>query len=99
MRLHHKLSALQAAAISAAVLAAGTTAGQAQAVDCPKPIAHCVHEVSGWCEKDNGKITIVFYDKSFSSERYQQCLGKVLEKHGRPNPYAPPSQQKQQPKR
>lgn len=100
MGLHKYNWIMKAGVLSAFALATAGTQGNAQpVVPCPAPIAHCVHEVSGWCEKDNGKIIIVYYDKSFSAERYQQCLGKVLEKHGRPNPYAPPSQQKQQPKR
>src|SRR5690349_12201915 len=90
------------AALGAAICLLATTSmatvGQAQYsqfVSCPAPIAHCVAQVSGWCEKEpNGKITIVYYDKSFSAERYHQCLGEVYVKHGRPNPYAPPSQQK-----
>lgn len=69
------------AALGAAVCLLATTnmvppaqAQYSQFVSCPAPIAHCVSMVSGWCEKEpNGKITIVFYDKAYSWERYRQC--------------------------
>lgn len=82
------------AAICLLATAGMTTSGQAQYsqfVTCPAQIAHCVSSVSGWCEKEpNGKIMIIFYDKSFSSERYRQCLKEVSASSG---------QQKQAPKR
>jgi hypothetical protein len=74
--------------LSAFALGPDTAFGQAaQFVSCPAPIAHCVHSVSGWCEKEpNGKIMIVFYDRSMSGERYRQCLNDALAKRGQQKP-------------
>jgi hypothetical protein len=83
---------MTAGAISAFAVAPGAAFGQtAQFVSCPAQIAHCVHEVSGWCEKEpNGKITIIYRSDRMGGDIYRQCVGKALEKAGRPNPYAPP---------
>ena len=100
VRLNKQKWTMMAGAVSAFALAAGVNQAKAQAVvPCPAAIVHCVHSVSGWCEKDNGKISVIYYDKAMTAEIFHQCVGKVLEKAGRPNPYAPPSQQKAAPKR
>lgn len=66
----------------------------AQFVPCPAPIAHCVSSVSGWCEKEpNGKIMIIFYDKSYSGERYRQCLNQVLATRSQQKQKAAPKRQ------
>jgi hypothetical protein len=84
------LGAALGAAVYLFATAGMTTTGWAQAaqfVSCPAPIAHCVHSVSGWCEKEpNGKIMIVFYDRSMSGERYRQCLNDALAKRGQQKP-------------
>ena len=90
------------AALSAAVYLLATagmnTPGRAEVVPCTGPFAHCASEVGARCEKENGRTMIIFYDKSGYSNAYEQCVGKVYEAHGRPNPYAP-QPQKPPPKR
>ena len=82
---------MTAGVILAFAFAPGAAFGQAtQFVSCPAQIAHCVHEVSGWCEKEaNGKITIMIRSDRMGGDIYRQCERKVVEKAGRPQKPAP----------
>ena len=91
------------AAACAAVIAA--TAGfyaaatvPAAAVDCAGPFRQCAIDVGAFCEIENGKMMIWYKDREGTSSRFEECIGKVHEAHGKPNPYRP-SSQKPSPKR
>lgn len=72
----------------------------AEQVPCTGPMAHCVTAVGGTCERGaDGKVTMWLYDRSGNSAALEECIGKVYEAHGRPNPYKPASSQKAAPKR
>jgi hypothetical protein len=61
---------------------------------CKGPFAKCVTEIGGWCESNGkGGQRIVYYDKSSAASRFEQCIGRVFEEHGKPNPYKPASSQ------
>jgi len=68
----------------------------AQAVEpCKGPFAKCVTEIGGWCESNGkGGQRIIYYEKSSAASRFEQCIGRVYEENGRPNPYKPASAQK-----
>lgn len=91
MELNKYKPIMVAGVISAFAFSPITALGQgAQFVSCPAPVAHCVHHVGGWREREaNGKIMVIFRDKSMSSEIWQQCLAQARQK----------AQQKPAPKR
>ena len=102
MKTRGTMAALSAAVFAAA--AAGTLfAGgmqKAVAAECTGPFAKCAIEVGGRCERmPNGKMLMTCYDKGGYVGAFEECVGKVFEAHGRPNPYRPATSQKPAPKR
>ena len=61
----------------------------AQVVECSGPLKQCAIEVGAFCEMENGKMMLWYKDREGTSRRVEECIGKVYEKHGRPNPYRP----------
>jgi hypothetical protein len=86
------------AAMSAAglllVAVAGFSAGgtrSAAAVDCAGPLKQCAIEVGAFCEMEDGRMKIWYKEREGAVMRFEECVGKVYEAHGRPNPYRPAS--------
>jgi len=71
----------------------------AAAVECTGPFKQCAIEVGAFCEIENGKQMIWYKEREGAAMRFEQCIGKVYEANGRPNPYRPASSQKPAPKR
>ncbi|HZS64038.1 MAG TPA: hypothetical protein VFA53_06015 [Xanthobacteraceae bacterium] len=60
----------------------------ATADDCVGPFGKCALEVGATCERDGkGGINITFYDRWGHVGRFEECVGRVYESLGRPNPY------------
>ena len=78
-------------------LAGGTRV--AAAVECTGPFKQCAIEVGAFCEIENGKLMIWYKEREGAAMRFEQCVGKVYEANGRPNPYLSGSAQKPAPKR
>jgi len=94
------------AAINAAVVIAGVVAALsmggvriAAAVECSGPFRQFAIEVGAFCEFENGKMMMWYKDREGASMRFEECVGKVFEANGKPNPYRPASAPKQTPKR
>lgn len=87
-----------AAAIAMASLVMGTST-MAATVECTGPLKQCAIEVGAFCEMENGKQMMWYKDREGSSRRLEECIGRVYEAHGKPNPYRPASTQKPAPKR
>jgi|tagenome__1003787_1003787.scaffolds.fasta_scaffold20931632_1 hypothetical protein len=62
---------------------------RAAAVDCSGPLKQCAIEVGAFCEMENGKMMIWYKEREGAAMRFEECVGKVYEAHGRPNPYRP----------
>jgi hypothetical protein len=94
-------NAAAAAAIVFAITTLSITSINAQPVEpCRGPFAKCVTQVGGWCEPNGkGGQHITFWSKSGYSAMFEECVGKVHEANGRPNPYKPASAQKPKPAR
>jgi hypothetical protein len=58
-----------------------------------------VIEVGGFCEIADGKQRMIYYDRTGSVMRFEECIGRVFEAHGKRNPYKPAAAEKQTPKR
>ena len=80
------------------VFSAGGTR-MAAAVECSGPLKQCAIEVGAFCEVENGKLVIWYKEREGAVMRFEECVGKVYEANGRPNPYRPGSSQKPAPKR
>jgi hypothetical protein len=63
----------------------------AAAVECTGPFKQCAIEVGAFCEIENGKLTMWYKEREGAAMRFEQCVGKVYEANGRPNPYRPAS--------
>jgi hypothetical protein len=94
-------AALGAAIFMFVAVAVFSTAGtrSAAAVDCSGPLKQCAAEVGAFCEIENGKLMIWYKEREGAVMRFEECVGKVYEANGRPNPYRPASSQKPAPKR
>jgi hypothetical protein len=95
-------AAMGAAIFMFVAVAAFSTAGtrRAAAVDCSGPLKQCAIEVGAFCEIENGKMMIWYKEREGAAMRFEECVGKVYEAHGRPNPYRPaPSSPKPAPQR
>jgi hypothetical protein len=101
MKTHGLRAACSAAFFMAVALVTLSMAGStpAAAVECTGPFAQCAIAVGGKCEIENGRMKMIFYDKGGYSNSFEDCVGKVYEAHGKPNPYKPASSQKPAPKR
>lgn len=73
-----------ASLLSACFLALpGTAQGEPQFAPCPEPVAYCVKSNYGWCEINNGKITIHFWDRFKPAITwYRRCVFEALAKRG-----------------
>jgi hypothetical protein len=90
-------AAIFVAVVGAAVLSGGMRT--AAAVECSGPFKQCAIEVGAFCEIENGKVMMWYKEREGAAMRFEQCVGKVYEAHGRPNPYRPASSQNPAPKR
>lgn len=73
---------------------------RAQRVPCSGPLAHCFTAVGAFCEREpDGRIRTWYADRSNYGQILEECIGKVFEAHGRPNPYRPASPQQPAPRR
>ena len=77
----------------------GSGIAMAAPVACTGPFAQCAIAVGGKCEIENGRTKMIFYDKGGYSHAFEECVGKVYEAHGKPNPYRPASSPKPAPTR
>jgi hypothetical protein len=93
----HGFSAAACAAATAVVYAAATT--PTAATNCTGPFRQCAIEIGAFCEIENGKMMIWYKDREGTSTRFEDCIGKVFEANGKPNPYRPASAQKPKPAR
>lgn len=87
-------AAISAAIFMLIVVAAFSAAGtrMAAAVECTGPFAQCAAQVGAKCERTpEGKMHMTYYDKGGYVAAFEDCVGKVFEAHGRPNPYRPAS--------
>ena len=50
-----------------------------------------------FCEIENGKMMLWYKEREGAVMRFEQCVGKVYEAHGRPNPYRPAPAQRKRP--
>jgi hypothetical protein len=91
-----------AAACAAAIAIASLTMGTstiAATVECTGPLKQCAIEVGAFCEMENGKMMLWYKDREGASRRFEECVGRVYEANGKPNPYRPATAQKPAPKR
>lgn len=72
-----------------AVAAFAGGARSAVAVECIGPLKQCAIEVGAFCEIENGKMMIWYKEREGAVMRFENCVGKVYEANGRPNPYRP----------
>jgi hypothetical protein len=94
-----KILGFRAAFGAAFFMAAPVGTGLAATVECSGPFKQCAITVGAFCEIENGKMMIWYKDVEGASNRFEQCIGKIYEEHGKPNPYRPSSSQKPAPKR
>jgi hypothetical protein len=90
MKAHGFRAALGAAGFmiaSVAAFTAGSPIAAAATVECSGPLKQCAIEVGGFCEIENGKMMIWYKEREGAAMRFEQCVGKVHESHGRSNPY------------
>jgi len=82
-----------------AIVAAASFAGVSIAapVECTGPLKQCAIEVGAFCEIENGKMMLWYKEREGAVMRFEQCVGKVYEAHGRPNPYRPAPAQRKRP--
>ena len=66
-------------------------------VECTGPLKQCAIEVGAFCEIENGKMMLWYKEREGAVMRFEQCVGKVYEAHGRPNPYRPAPAQRKRP--
>ena len=77
--------------VALAAFAGGTRI--AAAVECTGPLKQCAIEVGAFCEIENGKMMIWYKEREGAVMRFEECVGKVYQANGRPNPYRPSSSQ------
>jgi hypothetical protein len=76
--------------VAVAAFSAGGTRSAA-AVECSGPLKQCAVEVGAFCEIENGKLMMWYKEREGAVMRFEECVGRVYEAHGRPNPYRPAS--------
>lgn len=55
---------------------------------CTGPFRQCAIEVQATCSRDaDGKQRMTYWDQSGYTIRFEQCVGRIFEASGRPNPY------------
>ena len=81
--------------ITAALLAATATlsaAGMrmAAAQQCTGPFVPCAIEVQAKCSRDaDGNQRMTYWDQGGSTMRFEQCVARIFQANGQPNPYTP----------
>jgi hypothetical protein len=80
--------------VAATLIAASTTFSvsnvrPASGVEpCTGPFRQCAIEVQAYCSRDsNGRVRMTYYDLPGYTMRFEQCVGRIFEASGRPNPY------------
>jgi hypothetical protein len=86
---------ISAATAAATVILCFAGTASANTVPCSGPFKQCAIEVGAFCEMENGKMMIWYKDREGASRRFEECIGKVYEAHGKRNPYKPASSQPQ----
>ena len=85
-----KLSLSTAAALLAASVSfspSGVRTASAME-NCTGPFRQCAIEVQAYCSRDaNGQQRMTYWDHSGYTMRFEQCVGRIFEASGRPNPY------------
>jgi hypothetical protein len=70
----------------AAILIAALTSASAE--PCEGPFAHCARAVVATCSRDaDGVQRMTYWDFSGKTTQFEQCVGRVYESKGLPNPY------------
>lgn len=55
---------------------------------CTGPFRQCAIEVQAYCSRDpNGQQRMTYWDHPGYTMRFEQCVGRIFEAAGRPNPY------------
>jgi hypothetical protein len=66
--------------------AAGPRTAAAQ--QCTGPFVSCAIEVQARCSRDpNGMQRMTYWDHPGYTTRFEQCVGRIFEAAGQPNPY------------
>jgi hypothetical protein len=66
--------------------AGGTRTAAAQ--QCTGPFVACAIEVQAHCSRDrNGQQRMTYWDHPGYTMRFEQCVGRIFEAAGKPNPY------------
>jgi hypothetical protein len=66
--------------------AGGTRTAAAQ--QCAGPFVSCAIEVQARCSRDsNGVQRMTYWDHPGFTIRFEQCVGRIFEAAGQPNPY------------
>ncbi len=73
-------------AVAIAAFAAGGMR-MAAADECKGPIRQCAIEIGATCEQTPKGQVIKYYDTSNHVASFEDCVGRLLEAAGRPNPY------------
>lgn len=67
----------------------GSTVVASATEACTGPFRQCAYEVQATCSRDaNGQQRMTYWDHPGYTMRFEQCVGRVFEASGRPNPYA-----------
>jgi hypothetical protein len=82
-----KFSMLLAALLAGlTIFFAGGT--QTAAQQCTGPFVSCAIEVQAHCSRDpNGQQRMTYWDHPGYTMRFEQCVGRIFEAAGQPNPY------------
>lgn len=71
-----------------AIFAAAGVHPAAAAQPCTGPFRQCAIEVQAYCSRDsNGQQRMTYWDFAGYTMRFEQCVGRIFEASGRPNPY------------
>lgn len=85
MRIALTIAAALAAAATT-VSAGGMTAAAAE--ECTGPFRQCAFAVSAVCSRDaGGRQRMTYWDSGGKVIAFEQCVGRIFEAAGRPNPY------------
>jgi len=69
-------------------IAAMALAATPAAAECTGPFRQCALDVVAECSRDDdGVQRMTYVDISGRTTHFEQCVGKVYEAHGLPNPY------------
>jgi hypothetical protein len=80
---------LSAAAALLATISAFSTQS-ASAEPCVGPFSDCAIQVSATCSRDaNGRQRMTYWDFPGNVVQFEQCVARIFEAHGQPNPYTP----------